>query len=654
MHCIHSKPILLLTFLLVLSGLVVPASWAETAPSPEKALETGHFELESLRVLPAAQSTSVKKRPLTTPDALPGFVRVRDGRAEKMTTLLSSGFEGSFPGADWSLLALGQSDVTWGRSTQRASTGAASVWCAQSGSDAPGPGSDVPVNTQSWMIAGPFDLSSTTSGELAFDLWLETESGFDFFFAAASTDGSNFTALGTDQSTTGWDRFALDLTQWGALGNLTGRSAVWFAFLYESDSSVTREGAYVDEVRLTTDLGMGGGGLNLIINQIDAGSCPQVDAIVSVLDDQGNPVAGLTEANFSLEEDGIQETFTVDTPSGGGSSLAVSLVLDSSGSLSNSDVVNIKAASNAFIDLLAPNDRVAVYDFDSNVLLLQDYTTNHNAAHTAVNTLDNSGFTALFDAIVEAANHSLTVGGRKALIVMTDGEDTASSADQQQAIAAAQAAGVPVFTIGFGNANDQVLEDIANATGGIFFDGATSADLQTIFNLIGQTLNSQFILSWNTAVRDGGVHNISVRVDFGGQSVSRTATYSQAGTPCANGGGACVDGPTTLCLSQERFRVQVEWIDLMGNRGPASVAACGSDDSGLLWFFDPNNWEMLIKIVNGCGFNNRYWVFFAATTNLGYNLRVTDTDTGAVKVYTNSPGSPAPAVTDTLAFATCP
>ena len=110
----------------------------------------------------------------------------------------------------------------------------------------------------------------------------------------------------------------------------------------------------------------------------------------------------------------------------------------------------------------------------------------------------------------------------------------------------------------------------------------------------------------------------------------------------------------TLCLNQDRFRVEVEWIDFDGSRGPGSVAPCGSNDSGIFSFFDPNNWEMLVKIVNGCGFNDRYWVFFAATTNLGYRLTVTDTATNAQRVYTNTAGTPAPAVTDIGAFTTCP
>jgi hypothetical protein len=54
-----------------------------------------------------------------------------------------------------------------------------------------------------------------------------------------------------------------------------------------------------------------------------------------------------------------------------------------------------------------------------------------------------------------------------------------------------------------------------------------------------------------------------------------------------------------------------------------------SADSGLFYFFNENNWEMLVKVVDGCAFNNHYWVFAAATTNIEYVLTVTDEETGA-------------------------
>ena len=80
----------------------------------------------------------------------------------------------------------------------------------------------------------------------------------------------------------------------------------------------------------------------------------------------------------------------------------------------------------------------------------------------------------------------------------------------------------------------------------------------------------------------------------------------------------------------------------------------GSDDSGLFWFFDAANWEMLVKILDGCAVNDHYWVFAAATTNVETTLRVTDTETHRVQSYFNPLGVSSSAITDATAFATCP
>lgn len=118
--------------------------------------------------------------------------------------------------------------------------------------------------------------------------------------------------------------------------------------------------------------------------------------------------------------------------------------------------------------------------------------------------------------------------------------------------------------------------------------------------------------------------------------------------------GACVGDDHTLCLSGARFRVQVAWETGAGDSGLATVVPVSADDSGLLWFFNSSNWEMLVKVLNGCEAGGHYWVFFAATTNVEFVVTVTDTQTGQVKTYLNPQGHSADAVTDTGAFATCP
>ncbi|HEX2253770.1 MAG TPA: hypothetical protein VHQ65_10935 [Thermoanaerobaculia bacterium] len=115
----------------------------------------------------------------------------------------------------------------------------------------------------------------------------------------------------------------------------------------------------------------------------------------------------------------------------------------------------------------------------------------------------------------------------------------------------------------------------------------------------------------------------------------------------------CVAGPSVLCLQNGRFEVEVDWEDFAGNQGRGNVAPLATADSGLFWFFDGDNWEMLIKVLDGCGVNDRFWVFAAATTTVGYTVRVTDTHTGLERFYGNPRGQAATALTDTGAFATC-
>jgi len=117
-------------------------------------------------------------------------------------------------------------------------------------------------------------------------------------------------------------------------------------------------------------------------------------------------------------------------------------------------------------------------------------------------------------------------------------------------------------------------------------------------------------------------------------------------------------GSTTvnqLCISGARFAVSAKWWTLAdGMTGTGKVVSGSSADSGNVWFFGPDNWELLVKVLDGCTVNNRKWVFSAATTDQHYSLIVTDVTRGQTKRYFNYWGNAAPAITDTDAFATCP
>jgi hypothetical protein len=116
----------------------------------------------------------------------------------------------------------------------------------------------------------------------------------------------------------------------------------------------------------------------------------------------------------------------------------------------------------------------------------------------------------------------------------------------------------------------------------------------------------------------------------------------------------CEPDSQTMCLDDNRFKVTVEWNQPPLFNQPGFVENVRQDDTGYFFFLDPDNTEMIIKVLDGCDFNDHFWVFYGSTTNVEFTLTVTDTQTGNIQTIFNPLGQPAPAITDTQAFATCP
>ena len=136
------------------------------------------------------------------------------------------------------------------------------------------------------------------------------------------------------------------------------------------------------------------------------------------------------------------------------------------------------------------------------------------------------------------------------------------------------------------------------------------------------------------------------------------SNQASATTDPEDGGGGdpeeCVADDLTMCLNDGRFKIEMAWRVANGDIGTGRVVDFTANDSGLFYFFDSENWEVLVKVLDGCALNDHFWVFAAATTDVEYTLQVTDTMTGEVQEYFNPLGQASPAITDTSAFETCP
>jgi hypothetical protein len=119
----------------------------------------------------------------------------------------------------------------------------------------------------------------------------------------------------------------------------------------------------------------------------------------------------------------------------------------------------------------------------------------------------------------------------------------------------------------------------------------------------------------------------------------------------AAGPGVCLPDDTHLCLAGGRFRVEAHWWTGAGD-GPGHTVGL-TPDTGYFWFFNATNVEVVVKVLDACGYNQRFWVYAGGLTDVRVRLTVTDTATNAVKTYENPQGRAFQPVQDTNAFGAC-
>jgi hypothetical protein len=112
----------------------------------------------------------------------------------------------------------------------------------------------------------------------------------------------------------------------------------------------------------------------------------------------------------------------------------------------------------------------------------------------------------------------------------------------------------------------------------------------------------------------------------------------------------CIAGPNTLCLTNNRFRVNVQFTAPNQPARAGKSVPASSADSGLFWFFSPANWEVLVKVLDACPISPNYWVFLSANTNVAFTVTITDMLTGRTRNYSNAQGHVADTVADTDDF----
>jgi VWFA-related protein len=266
-----------------------------------------------------------------------------------------------------------------------------------------------------------------------------------------------------------------------------------------------------------------------------------VNVLVTVRDKQGQLVKGLAKEDFTLEEDGRAQPIRYFSPQAD-QPLMLGLLIDVSGS-QRTVLAEQRRASQQFLDtVLRPGDRAFLVRFDRRIELLEDLSS------LELDAKDNGARgTALYDAIVSAARGLAGQPGRKALIVLSDGYDTSSSAPLVAAVETAQRADALVYSIRFLDRDvfafqvpasqggspvpregRKALERIAKETGGTYFDLTAEETLGKIYSRIDDELRNQYSLGFTPAGKHPGYRKIRVSVKRKGLSVQARDGYFPA------------------------------------------------------------------------------------------------------------------------------
>jgi len=227
-----------------------------------------------------------------------------------------------------------------------------------------------------------------------------------------------------------------------------------------------------------------------------------VELPVIAINPNGKPVEGLKEADFDVSEDGVKQTVSFfarqqDLP------IRLGLVIDSSGSMEKT-LPEVQRVVVGFLrNLLRPRDRAYVEAFNDRTALLEGFSADFGALERAMIALRADGETALYDAAVYGLFQFSGVRGRKAMIILSDGDDNASRMDFDKALDYAKRSGVTIYTVGIDLPITKVgirshLTRLARTTGGEAFFLARGAALEPVYERINQELRSQYLLAYTS------------------------------------------------------------------------------------------------------------------------------------------------------------
>lgn len=255
----------------------------------------------------------------------------------------------------------------------------------------------------------------------------------------------------------------------------------------------------------------------------------EVQLPISVLDKEGRPIDGLKQEHFQIFEDKVLQTIKTfrheDIP------LSLALVIDNSGSMRNKRE-RVNSSALAFVRESNPEDETTIINFDDSAYLEQEFTGSIGDLIDALENIDARGETALYDALYLASEKLMKDGKRdkKVLLVISDGEDTASKYGINKVMDALRKSKITLYAIGLLEEDDQrgglfkkapskkakeELTKFADLTGGRAYFPKSLDEVENLVKGIAHDLRNHYTISYTPTNRtlDGGWREITVKVN---------------------------------------------------------------------------------------------------------------------------------------------
>ena len=265
-----------------------------------------------------------------------------------------------------------------------------------------------------------------------------------------------------------------------------------------------------------------------------------VDLFVTVTDGNGRLVPDLTREDFTVFDDGNPQEIVLFENTV--RPITVVVMLDTS--ISTTNVMDrIMGGAEQFLIRMLPGDRARVGAFNDKIEIVPpEFIGDRDLLIGELDGLDFGNDTRLHDAVAASLNSLQDIEGRRVILVLTDGQDSASRIGWRDVLRQAVAEEVMIYSIGLeveyfdGARNrrtspDRSLRRLAEETGGGYFELRETDELGATFTRVSQELHSQYVLGFTPTVRDGETHELAVRLKQRGMSARARRSYVAPSEP---------------------------------------------------------------------------------------------------------------------------